>query len=74
MWPQILTIGWWRWCFAHGPVLAKARIRLYYIRNIPDQLHRPICWVIGHKNYRDTSWSYHRMQCARCRKITKRFR
>lgn len=74
-WPEILTIKWWRWCLHHGwNGLAKERIRLYYIRRIQQQLRRPVCWLIGHNTFHDSSWSYDRIVCSRCRKTTKKLR
>lgn len=66
--PAILTVRWWRWCLRHGfNGLARERIRLYYVRRIKYRVLRlPICWMKGHKLYKDGSWGWSGDSCSRC--------
>lgn len=65
--PDILTVRWWRWCLAHGPRLARERVRYYYIRKFRYRiLMLPICWVKGHDLYDSSSWGYTCQSCSRC--------
>jgi hypothetical protein len=71
--PKILTLAWWKWAFAHGHRLGFLRLEHYYrtrIRTtIRNGLHRPICWVVGHRPYKDAYWNYAYMKCGRCRAL-----
>lgn len=80
-WPDILTVRWWKWCLTRydgkgkygWTGMSRERLRLYYVRRIKFRVLRlPICWILGHKEYETSDWTWHGKCCSRCHRITEK--